>query len=117
MWGRSPAPPLCAETGAALAIPAAVENSMGTCPRRHWLTLRRRKPSGGLNPGGAGSAGVSDAQRWVQGDGRLPTLLLASFLPPIPPTPFPGGEGGDFFHYFAGGFAPGTPALNRLQHL
>ena len=71
----------------------------------------------GLNPGGAGSAGVSDAQRWVQGGGRLPTLPLVSFLPPIPPTPFPGGEGGDFFHYFAGGFAPGTPALNRLQHL
>ena len=25
---------------------------------------------------------------------RLPTLLLALFLPPIPPAPFPGGEGG-----------------------
>ena len=47
---------------------------------------------------------------------RLPCLWF-DFLPPIPPTPFPGGEGGDFSVYFAGGFAPGTPALNRLRHL
>ena len=53
---------------------------------------------------------------------RLPTLPFILLLPPIPPTRarralFPGGEGGDFLVYFAGGFAPGTPALNRLRLL
>ena len=47
-----------------------------------------------------------------------PSYPAFSFVfAPIPPTPFPSGEGGDFFLYFAGGFAPGTPALNRLRHL
>ena len=35
---------------------------------------------------------------------------------PIPLPPFPAGWGEPKF-YFAGGFAPGTPALNRLRHL
>ena len=34
--------------------------------------------------------------------------------PPIPPSQ---REGGSPKVYFAGGFAPGTPALNRLRHL
>ena len=41
---------------------------------------------------------------------RPPTLPLPSFLPPIPPTPFPGGEGGDFRLFHARGFAPCIPA-------
>ena len=40
------------------------------------------------------------------------SLLLC----PIPPSPFPAGRGSPKV-YFAGGFAPGTPALNRLRHL
>ena len=48
---------------------------------------------------------------------RPPTLPLVCLLAPYPPTPSPGGDGGDFFVFFAGGFAPGTPALNRLRHL
>ena len=53
--------------------------------------------------------------------GGLPFLSPAApvftFLPaPIPPTPFPAGRG-RLYVYFAGGFAPGTPALNRLRHL
>ena len=36
---------------------------------------------------------------------------------PYPPTPLPRRGRGSFFVYFAGGFAPGTPALNRLRHL
>ena len=47
---------------------------------------------------------------------RLPTLPLACFVAPIPPAPFPAGRGSPKV-YFAGGFAPGTPALNRLRHL
>ena len=46
----------------------------------------------------------------------LPCLWF-TFLPPIPPTPFPGGEGGEYYFISPGATAPGTPALNRLRHL
>ena len=48
--------------------------------------------------------------------GRLPPLPLVCLPASIPPSPFPAGRGGPKV-YFAGGFAPGTPALNRLRHL
>ena len=56
--------------------------------------------------------------RW----GGLPPLLPAypafSLLyRPHPPDPLPLRGRGRLKVYFAGGFAPGTPALNRLQHL
>ena len=38
------------------------------------------------------------------------TLALALFLPPIPPTPFPGGEGGDF-SLFRRGLRPRHPGI------
>ena len=44
----------------------------------------------------------------------LPTLPLVYFAAPIP-LPLRGR--GSPKVYFAGGFAPGTPALNRLRHL
>ena len=44
-------------------------------------------------------------------------LPLVCFLSPIPPTPLPLRGRGSPKDYFAGGFAPGTPALNRLRHL
>ena len=40
--------------------------------------------------------------------GRLPTLPLPSFLPPIPPAPFPGGEGGDY-KFISPGASPPAP--------
>ncbi len=43
-------------------------------------------------------------------------LPLPSFLPPIPPTPFPGGEGGDFRLFHARGFAPCIPATEPARH-
>ena len=46
-----------------------------------------------------------------------PYLPLALFLAPYPPDPLPQWGRGRFLLYFAGGFAPGTPALNRLRHL
>ena len=55
--------------------------------------------------------------------GRLPAPPLVLILPPFPegegypPTPFPGGEGGDSKIILPGATAPGTPALNRLRHL
>ena len=39
------------------------------------------------------------------------------FCPLSPQPPSPAGKGEIFLVYFAGGFAPGTPALNRLRHL
>ena len=47
---------------------------------------------------------------------RPPALPLTCFVAPIPPAPFPAGRGSPKV-YFAGGSAPGTPALNRLRHL
>ena len=44
-------------------------------------------------------------------------LPLACFVAPIPPAPFPSGEGGDSKIILPGATAPGTPALNRLRHL
>ena len=38
-------------------------------------------------------------------------FTLAYFLAPIPPTPFPSGEGGDSKFILPGATAPGTPAI------
>ena len=63
----------------------------GACPRGCRLALLCRYPRGAyLSP-------------------RLPTLPFVCRFSPIPPTPFPAGRG-SFKVYFAGGFAPGTPA-------
>ena len=40
---------------------------------------------------------------------RPPTPPLVCFLSPIPPAPFPSGEGGDFRLFHARGFAPCIP--------
>ena len=47
----------------------------------------------------------------------LPTLPLVFDFAPYPPSPLPRRGRGRLKVYFAGGFAPGTPALNRLRHL
>ena len=73
--------------------------------------------SPGLNPGGTGAGARITRWRVACPAGcLLPPLPLAYFISPIPPTPFPAGRG-RLKVYFAGGFAPGTPALNRLRHL
>ena len=59
---------------------------------------------------------VSGTLRAACPAGRRVNLPLACFSAPIPPTPFPAGRGSPKV-YFAGGFAPGTPALNRLRHV
>ena len=109
--------------------------------REHWGTLERvpRTPQNfsriiwlsGIGTVARFRAFLIFLSRWLQGSWRAapvpagaslfgcpPTLPLVLILPPIPPPPFPGGEGGEkFLVYFAGGSAPGTPALNRLRHL
>ena len=49
--------------------------------------------------------------------GRLPPLPLAFFVAPIPPTPFPGGEGGDQGYFMQGASPLASPAFDRLRHL
>ena len=70
----------------------------GGCPR-----------VGGDCSGVAGSAGVGGALRGACLVCRLPTLPLVFVFPPIPPAPFPGGEGGDQGYFHARGFAPCIP--------
>ena len=48
---------------------------------------------------------------------RLPPLPLGFFLPPIPPPPFPSGEGGDFLFSYARGFAPCIPGIRPFAAL
>ena len=48
---------------------------------------------------------------------RLPTPPLACFFAPIPPTPFPNGEGGDYRLNLPGASPPAPRTLNRLRHL
>ena len=74
--------------------------------------------SPGLNPRGTGSPCHCGALR---GGACLACRLLPPaftfFSAPYPPSPLPRWGRGRFLVYFAGGFAPGTPALDRLRHL
>ena len=68
-------------------------------------------------PGGTGYPCRCGALRGAQGGGRLLILPLAFLFAPYPPSPLPRWGRGRPKVYFAGGFAPGTPALDRLRHL
>ena len=48
--------------------------------------------------------------------GRLMTLPLACFPAPIPPPPFPSGEGGDLRLFYARGSAPCIPGAVPGRH-
>ena len=74
------------------------------------------KLNGGACPDVAGAAGVSDTRRGACPVGRLPTLPLPSFLPPIPPAPFPGGEGGDYKFISPGAPPLASPGLGGARH-
>ena len=109
----------------------------GAYPRRCRLTLSCRcpaaepgrrwdgaspAPGGGLPPAlPVDTAAVMFA--WAACVfGRLPALPLVLILPPFPegegypPTPFPGGEGGDQGYFMQGASPLAFPALNRLRH-
>ena len=68
-------------------------------------------------PGGTGYPCRCGALRGAQGGGRLLILPLAFLFAPYPPSPLPRWGRGRPKVYFAGGFAPGTPALDRSRHL
>ena len=107
---------------AALATPAAVENSMVALPRRHRLFLPLWKTQWGLSPGGTGYPCRCGARGGLAFFGCLSPLPLALFLPPIPPTRarralFPGGEGGDQGYFMQGASPLASPAFDRLRHL
>ena len=78
---------------AALAIPAAVENSMGAFPRRHWLSLPLWCPRGACF------------------FGRLSPLPLAYLSAPYPPDPLPRRGRGRPKLFHARGFAPCIPSI------
>ena len=90
--------------------------SPGAEPERRLLALPLWYPAGGVPP-------ALPARRALAVPcGGLPSLSpaypafsLLSF--PHPPSPLPLRGRGRLLLYFAGGFAPGTPALNRLRHL
>ena len=74
-------------------------------------------PGGGLAPSGTGCSCRCGVRR--EGVPALPPAYPAFGLIscPHPPNPLPQQGRGRILLYFAGGFAPGTPALNRLRHL
>ena len=83
---------------------------------RHLQSLPLWYPVGGLPPALPSRRALTVPCGWLaRFAARLPCLWF-DFLPPSPQPPSR-REGGDFLVYFAGGFAPGTPALNRLRHL
>ena len=86
--------------------------------------FRRRggAPVSGDCSGVAGAAGVGGALRGAYSLCCLLTLPLVFDFAPYPPSPrsqsaLPRRGRGRLKVYFAGGFAPGTPALNRVRHL
>ncbi len=106
---------------------AKLSRGAGVCFCKHFVpawaqgggrlpTLPLRCSQGGLPSLPPAYPAFPDAAGGLGGFGRLPTLPLVCFLSPIPPPPFPAGRG-RLKVYFAGGFAPGTPALDRLRHL
>ena len=131
---------------AALAIPAAVVSAGGACllcrpPTPPSLSLTAPIPPAPL-PGGKGEnqsyfmQGASPlASPGAEPERRLLSLPLwktqwglvlfaacqpcleFTLSPPIPPAPFPDGEGGDYRLILPGASPPAPRALNRLRHL
>ena len=81
-------------------------------PGRHLQPQQKRYPAGGglpcLPPA---DHAFPEAAGGLGGFGRLPALPLALFFAPIPPTPFPGGEGGALFSLFRRGRSPRRPGI------
>ena len=84
--------------------------SPGAEPGRHWNREANHAPDGGLVSGVGGSTCRCGTRRGVCFPCRFPPPPpLVLILPPIPPAPFPSGEGGDYWFSYARGFAPCIP--------
>ena len=85
-------------------------------PRGTGSTCRCGKLNGGLAPAlPARRASAIPGGGLARLVARLPCLYL--LFCPLSPCPLPRRGRGCPKVYFAGGFAPGTPAFNRLRHL
>ena len=89
----------------------------GAEPGRRWLFLWETVPQGGLVPGVAGWLCCTGAQGGVCLSPRLPTMPFVCRFSPIPPPPFPSGEGGDLRLFHARSFAPCIPGAKSLTAL
>ena len=89
----------------------------GAEPARHWLALPLWKTQwGGLAPALPARRASAVPGGGAQG-GQSPTNPAFSFaFAPIPPAPFPGGEGGDFLFSYARGCAPCIPGAEPGRH-
>ena len=83
----------------------------GAEPGRRLQPQQKRYPAGGLPCLPPADPAFPEAAGWLGGFGRLPALPLALFFAPIPPPPFPSGDGGDTIFISRGATAPGTPAI------
>ena len=91
-----------------LTPPAPLRNK----PARHWLRAGNKASGGAWGAmGAAGREGASSGGACVFYSPGLFLVYHKDFAP-IPPTPFPLGEGGDFRLFYARGFAPCIPGLN-----
>ena len=79
-------------------------------PERHWDRGSVSRADGGLAPALPDNPAIAVPDGGHGGFGRRLSLPHHRFFVPIPPTPFPRGEGGDFGFISPGATAPGTPA-------
>ena len=89
----------------------------GVEPGRHRNRGGVSRAGGGLAPALPANLAVSVPGGGRGGWGCRSALPLVYFPAPHSPSPLPRRGRGSHKVYFAGGFAPGTPALNRLRHL
>ena len=84
--------------------------SPGLSRKRHWDRGANQAPGGGGVPSLLpADLAVPEAAGAACLLCRLSTLPLAYVLSPIPPPPFPSGEGGDFFAFLCKGLRPLHP--------
>ncbi len=69
-----------------------------------------------LSPGGTYRTSQAGARRGAVSCRACFARRINAFLPPIPPTPFPGGEGGDQSYFMQGASPLASPRLSRKRH-
>ena len=128
-WHFSPAPPILYAVRAIVYHKSRVlsrvlrdfsgseaPGTSGAEPQRHWLSLPRW-----CSQGAEPQRHLLSLPLWRPAGGLLclsPAYpAFTFFFAPYPPSPLPRWGRGRFLVYFAGGEAPGTPALDRLRHL